>query len=426
MSSPVNAPRWPQPETRELCGNPIVLLNSMTTNWETANLHLGATQEGFVASLRTGCLVASICVALLPSHATAQSPSAPPVVGVVQAKYTPIRESTEIAGRVRARERVDLVARVIAFLDERLFNEGSEVTKNELLYRLQRAPFEADVEIKKAAVAEAQAQLDNADIALARAQELVEKASGTQVTLDNARAAQRTAVAQLEAAKAQLQQSQINLGYTEIRAPIAGRIGRTSVSPGNVVGPTSGVLATIVSLDPMYVEFPVSVRRNFELRDRYAANGGFDAVQVRLRLPNGRIYDQIGKLDFSDIAIAKDTDTILLRATIANPVQSRTGLRDLADDMFVSVNLEAVEPKKILTVPRSAILSDQQGNYVYVVNSDNKVEQRRVKLGQSRPEVAAVLEGLKEDEQVIVEGIQRARPNLVVAPAPASPLPGRS
>jgi membrane fusion protein (multidrug efflux system) len=179
------------------------------------------------------------------------------------------------------------------------------------------------------------------------------------------------------------------------------------VTPGNVVGPTS-------------------VRRSLDLRDRYAKKGGLDAVRVRLRLPNGRPYGEIGKLDFYDVSITKDTDTLLHRATIANPVQPATGLRDLTDDMFVSVSLEAVEPLKVLAIPRGAILTDQQGSYVYVVNSDNKVEQRRVKLGQSTPDVAGITDGLKENEKVIVEGIQRARPNLVVAPAPASPSAGRS
>jgi membrane fusion protein (multidrug efflux system) len=345
---------------------------------------------------------------------------------VVAAEYKPMTESTEVAGRIRAREHVDLVARVTAFLNEKLFSDGALVQKGELLYRLERAPLEADVEVKKAGVAQAQAQLDNADTALARAEELLQKSSGTQVAVDNARAEQRTQSAQVKSAQALLQQAQINLGYTEIRAPISGRIGRTSVTPGNVVGPTSGVLATIVSPDPMYVEFAVSVRRSLDLRDRYARKGGLDAVRVRLRLPNGRLYSEIGKLDFYDVSIAKDTDTLLHRATIDNPVQQATGLRDLTDDMFVSVSVEAVEPSKALAVPRSAILTDQQGSYVYIVNSDDKVEQRRVKLGQSAPGIAAITEGLKEKEKVIVEGIQRARPNLVVAPEMVSPVPGRS
>jgi membrane fusion protein, multidrug efflux system len=363
---------------------------------------------------------------LLAAPALAQLPvAAPPAVGVVEAAYKPMAESTEINGRIQSVQRVDIVARVTAFLDEQLFVEGAEVKNGDLLYRLERAPFQADVEAKQAAVAEAEAQLENANLAVGRAEELVKRQAGTQVTLDNARTTQRSAAAQLKAAQAQLEQSQINLDYTEIRSPIDGRIGRTAVTIGNVVGPTSGTLATIVSGDPMYVVFPVAMRRVLELRDRYVDKGGFDAVTIRLRLPDGKIYGQQGKLGFVDVEVAKDTDTIVLRGTIANPIimAGSIPIRELVNDEFVSVLLEAVQPLKVLAVPRAAVLSDQQGDYVYVVNAQNVVEQRRVKLGQSTPETAGIIEGLKEGEKVIVEGIQRARPGAVVAPAPASPTP---
>jgi membrane fusion protein, multidrug efflux system len=363
---------------------------------------------------------------LLAAPALAQLPVvAPPAVGVVEAAYKPMAESTEINGRIQSVQRVDIVARVTAFLDEQLFVEGAEVKNGDLLYRLERAPFQADVEAKQAAVAEAEAQLENANLAVGRAEELVKRQAGTQVTLDNARTTQRSAAAQLKAAQAQLEQSQINLDYTEIRSPIDGRIGRTAVTIGNVVGPTSGTLATIVSGDPMYVVFPVAMRRVLELRDRYVDKGGFDAVTIRLRLPDGKIYGQQGKLGFVDVEVAKDTDTIVLRGTIANPIimAGSIPIRELVNDEFVSVLLEAVQPLKVLAVPRAAVLSDQQGDYVYVVNAQNVVEQRRVKLGQSTPETAGIIEGLKEGEKVIVEGIQRARPGAVVAPAPASPTP---
>lgn len=343
-----------------------------------------------------------------------------PTVSVIAAAYKPMTESAEINGRVQAREKVDLGARVTAFLNERVFTEGAEVKKGELLYRLERAPFESDVEAKQAGVAQAEAQLENANVALARAKALLEKSSGTQVTVDDALAVQRTAAAQLKAAQAQLHQSEINLDYTEIKSPIDGRIGRTSVTVGNVVSPTSGTLATIVSPDPMYVVFPVAMRRLLEFRSRYADKGGFDAVRLRIRLPNGKMFSQIGKLDFVDIGVAKDTDTIILRGTIANPPLSLAvggnQLRELSDDEFVGVALEAVEPLKVLAVPRSAILSDQQGDYLYVVDAQNKAQERRVKLGQSTAETAAVAEGLHEGERVIVDGIQRVRPGAIVAP----------
>lgn len=368
-----------------------------------------------------------VAAVLLPVPAMSQGATgAPPAVGVVKAEFKPMAERTEINGRIEARNRVDLVPRVTAFLNERLFTEGADVEEGQILYRLERAPFQADVEAKEAAVAQGKAQLENANLTLARATELLEKSSGTQVAVDSALATQRVAAAQVKAAEAQLHQSQINLDYTEIRSPIDGRIGRTAITIGNVVGPTSGALATVVSPDPMHVTFPVAVRRVIELRDRYADKGGFDAVKIRVRLPNGEIYGQTGKLNFIDIGVARDTDTITLRGTIPNPVIQTTGeskIRELADGLFVTVSLEAVEPLKVLAIPRAAILSDQQGDYVFVVNDKNVAEQRRVTLGQSTPDIAAVAEGLKPGEQVVVEGIQRVRPDLVVAPAPASPTP---
>jgi len=372
--------------------------------------------------------VVLLAATLLPVPAMSQAgaPGAPPAVGVVKAEFKPMAERTEINGRIEARHRVDLIARVTAFLNERLFAEGADVKTGQLLYRLERAPFEADVEAKEAAVAQGKAQLENANLTLARAQELFEKSSGTQVAVDGALATQRVAAAQVRAAEAQLHQSQINLGYTEIRSPIDGRIGRTAITIGNVVGPTSGTLATVVSPDPMYVTFPVSVRRVMELRDRYADKGGFDAVKIRVRLPSGEIYGQTGKLDFVDIGVTRDTDTITLRGTIPNPLVQTNGesnFRGLTDGLFVTVSLEAVEPLKVLAIPRAAILSDQQGDYVFVVNDKNVAEQRRVKLGQSTPEIAGVAEGLKPGEQVVVEGIQRVRPDIAVSPAPASPTP---
>lgn len=256
----------------------------------------------------------------------------PPVVGVVTVESKAITEATEINGRIQAIGRVDLSARVTAFLDEKLFVEGAEVSKGDLLFRLERAPFEADVEGKRAAVAQAQAQLENANLALDRAEQLLKSSSGSQSSADNARAAQKTAAAQLRSAQAQLRQSEISLGYTEIRSPIDCRVGRTAFTIGNVVGPASGPLATIVSQDPIYVSFPISVARFLELRERFAADGGSDAVRIRLRLPDGRLYGQVGKLDFIDINVARDTDTIVLRAIVPNPVLpggggTRTGER---------------------------------------------------------------------------------------------------
>jgi membrane fusion protein, multidrug efflux system len=388
-----------------------------------------------VRAIAFSLLRGAVCLAgiiLAPSAMAESAPSvAPPAVGVITVERRPMTDSYEFNGRIQAINSVNIVARVTAWLDKQLFVAGTDVKKGDLLYTLERPPFQAAVDRQKAAVAQAEAQLANADIELRRAQQLVEKSAGTQQRLDNSEASQRVAAAQLKAAQAQLQTAHIDLDYTDIYSPIDGRIGRTSVTIGNLVSSSSGTLTTVVSQDPMYVVFPIPTRRAIELREAYSRQGGFDAVKIRLRLPDGRIYDQTGKLDFVNNAVAQDTDTFLIRGVIPNPVlEAATAggvkLRELVADEFVTVLLESVQPKPVVAVPRAAILADQQGDYVYVVDEQNIARQRRVRLGQLTPETAGIADGLKEGEQVIIEGVQRARPNAPVTPAPVSSSSSRS
>src|SRR6266852_2467455 len=375
-------------------------------------------------------LLAAGAIAIGAAGVTRAQPAAsgPPAVGVVEVIKRPITETSEFLGRIEAVNRVNVVARVTAFLEKRLFKEGAEIKAGDELYRLERGPFEADLASKKALVAQLQATLENAKLTTDRARTLLGGPAGQQSTYDAAIANQRSFEAQVQSAEAQVQSSKINLDYTDIRSPIDGKIGRTAVTEGNVVSPGSGVLTTIVSQDPMYVIFPVSVRQGLELRERYATRGGFSAVVIKVRLPDGRLYDQTGKLDFVDNTIAQSTDTFLARGVIPNPTlhdPSTTGgpVRELtADDEFVTVMLEGVQPVEVLAIPRSAVLSDQQGDYVFTVAPDNKAEQRRIQLGQSTSTVAAVINGLAPGDKVIVEGLQRVRPGQPVSPGPASPL----
>jgi membrane fusion protein (multidrug efflux system) len=207
-----------------------------------------------------------------------QAPPRPPAVGVAKAQLQPMTPSTEFTGRIQAIDRVNLVARVTAFLDKRFFTEGLEVKKGDLLYRLEQGPFQADLQAKQATIAQFNAQLQNAAITLTRQRTLLSSPAGQQAAVDLAQANQQALQAQVLGAQAQLRESQINLDYTEIRAPVDGKIGRTAVTPGNVVTPNSGTLTTIVSQDPMYVVFPVSVRAALDLTQRYAASGGFAAA----------------------------------------------------------------------------------------------------------------------------------------------------
>jgi membrane fusion protein (multidrug efflux system) len=374
-------------------------------------------------------LLLALFLATLAVAAEAQpAPSGPPAVGVVRAERQEITQSNEFVGRIQAVGRVALVARVTAFLEKRAFVEGAEVKQGDLLYLLEQPPFQAQVDYNQANVAQLEAQHRNAELTLERAQYLVKTVAGQQANVDSALAAERSLAAQIAAAHAQLQLAQINLGYTEIRAPIDGKISSTAVTEGNVVSPTTGTLATLVSQDPMYVIFPIALRTGLDLRNRYAPKGGFSAVVIRLRLPTGQIYGQDGKLDYVSPTVAETTDTITLRGTIPNPVlpgmkAGDPGSRELTDGEFVTVLLQGVQPISVLAVPRAAVLSDQQGDYVYVVDAQNKAQIRRIHLGQSTPSTAVVTSGLQEGELVISEGLQRARPGAAVSPGPATPPP---
>jgi membrane fusion protein (multidrug efflux system) len=379
---------------------------------------------------RSGALcVLLIAVFLLSAGAAAQpAPGGPPAVGVVRAEREQITQSDEFIGRVQAVGRVALVARVSAFLEKRLFVEGAEVKQGDLLYLLEQPPFQAVVDADKATIDQLVAQHRNAQLTLERAQALLRTPAGQQSNVDSALAAERALAAQIAGAQAQLQTAQINLGYTEIRAPIDGKITSTAVTEGNVVSPTTGTLANMVSQDPMYVNFPVSVRAGLDLRNRYEPKGGFSAVVLKIRLPDGRIYGQDGKADYVSPIVAENTDTLTVRGVFPNPVIAGVPVngpaaRELFDGEFVTVLLEGVEPITVLGIPRAAVLSDQQGDYVYVVDAQNKAEVRRVQLGQSTPTTAVVTNGLKEGELVVSEGLQRVRPGAAVSPGPASPPP---
>lgn len=376
----------------------------------------------------------TLILAFAAAPAWAQMPQGgpPPAVGVVEARRSPITESTEFIGRIEAINRVDIRARVTGFLEQRLFTEGTEVPENAPLFRIERAPFEAALDQAKANVASAEAQLANARVALARARELRQTGAGTQAALDNAQAQERTSAAALLGAQAQVRVAEINLAYTEINAPIAGAIGRAFYTPGNVVSPTlTDAMATIVSQDPMRVAFTIPQRTALELRQRFEGRGGSDAVRIRVRLVDGQVYPLAGRIDFIDTTIGRDTDSILVRATIANPVRegaqpSQPGARRLIDGQLLTVLLEGAQPVQAITVPRAAVAQDQQGFFVFVVGENNQAQRRNIRLGRSTAEVAVIEQGVNEGDRVVVDGIQRVRPGAPVTPQPAGATPGQA
>lgn len=380
-------------------------------------------------ALAFAALFAATTLSLSIAPASAQMPNGPPpAIGFIVVKKTPITQTQQFIGRIEAVNRVNIVARVTAQLEETPFTEGAEVKKGDVLYRLERPPFEALVEANQATITQYEALLRNAKLTTQRAQQLLATPAGQQSSVDSALAQQQAYEAQILGAEAQLKTSQINLAYTTITSPIDGKIGRTAVTVGNIVGPTSGTLTTIVSQDPMYVTFPVPSPQFLNLNSYYAGKGGFNSVRIEVRLPDGTLYGPEGKLDFVDPSVASGTDTVNLRGEIPNPVIAGTkpgdlNRRPLVDGEFVTVLLEGAEPILALAIPRAAVLSDQQGSYVYVVGDDNTVSQRRITLGQTTPAVATVSTGLNEGDKVVVDGIQRVRPGAKVTPSPAPDTP---
>jgi membrane fusion protein, multidrug efflux system len=354
----------------------------------------------------------------VPTTAGAAPP--PPAVTVLTVQPTAITPGVQFNGRVVAVDTVDLRARVTGFLEQRLFEEGADVDAGNLLFVIEKDPYQAVVEQRQAELASAEANRANTAVQLQRGEELVKNGNIPKSEVDLRRAQDLMAAASIQEAQAALEQAQINLGYTDIYAPLAGRIGRADLSIGNLVGPDSGVLATIVSQDPIYVTFPVSQRQLLDYR-RQRGDTGADPV-VRATLPDGTLYQHPGKLNFLDVQVDPGTDTVAVRAELPNPD------RILVDGQFVGVRVEAGEPEQVLAIPQASVQVDQAGPYVLVVGADDKVAAQRVTLGAGEGAQVVVQSGLEAGDKVIVEGIQKARPGMAVAASdapPASPPPGQ-
>ncbi len=354
------------------------------------------------------------------SVAQQTSPAAPaaPTVGTVVAERKPIAKTLEFVGRIEAINRVEIKARVEGYLEAVLFKEGQMVNQGDLLYRIEQAPFQAALKDAEGAL-----QRDKAMQVLAlqqrgRAEELYAKGSGTAVARDQAVAADEQAKAKIKSSDAALDQAEINLGYTEIKSPITGKVSHTNVTVGNVVGPNSGVLTLIVSQDPMYVTFPVS-QREFLRAQQSGKEVGTENIKVQVRYADGNLYDQVGTINFVDVTVDRATDTVLVRGTIPNPSGG------IIDGQLVRVVLESGTPTEKILVPQAALIADQEGTYVFVVE-DGKAVVKRVKVGSGSGTDAVIEEGLSGGEQVITEGLQGVRPGAPVKATPVQPLAGRS
>lgn len=325
----------------------------------------------------------------------------------------PLNQSSEFIGHVQAIQSVDIHAQVSGVLQRVAFNEGQDIDKGALLYLIEPAPFQAALAAAQAQVASAQASLAQAEDNLQRQQNLYEHQSAPEATLVQARAQRDVAKANVAAAQAQVQTAEINLGYTRIASPITGRVGPTAVTAGNLVGPTTGTLATVVQLDPIRVVFSVAERALVAFKQRHpeATQDEINARFIpRLRLSDGSVFNQAGKVRFVDNRIDQATGTIAVYADFPNPQ------RLLLPGMLVTAIIRPETPTSGFLVPAGAVQQDNKGSYLLIVGADDKVERRDVKTAGQIEQNIAITGGLNAGDQVVIEGGQKVHPGQTVKP----------
>lgn len=329
----------------------------------------------------------------------------PPSVVVEVARLADVSNRQTFTGRVQAVDKVRIRARVEGFLKSRGFEEGGEVKKDQVLFEIEKEPYEAALALAEANVANARAGLVLANATYDRVSELAGRGTASEAQFDDARSKKAQAEANVAAQEANLATATLNLGYTEIRAPLDGRIGKATYSVGELIGPQSEPLATIVAQDPVYVAFPVPQRIFLDVRRQGRAA---ETVDVKLQLADGSTYEHVGVVAFAEVETNIGTDTITVRASFPNPK------RILVDQQLVGVTVVGKEPEQKLVVSQSTILLDQKGAYLMIVGEDNTVESRRVELGEQRGPDIVVNSGLSAGERVIIYGLQRVRPGIKV------------
>jgi membrane fusion protein (multidrug efflux system) len=341
----------------------------------------------------------------------------PPEVGVVTVATSDIGLVTELPGRLEPSRIAQVRARAAGIVQQRLFREGSDVRAGQVLYRIDPGPYAAAHASAQAAVVKAQANHAQAAALAQRYKPLVEANAISKQEYANAVAAEKQAEADVAAARAALRTSEINLGYASVTAPISGRIGRSLVTEGALVGQGEATpLAVIQQINPLYVNFTQSATEVMNLR-RALEQGklkraGAEGAQVRVVLEDGTEHAQPGKLLFADLSVDQATGQVTLRAEVPNPRAM------LLPGMFVRVRLEQAKAANAMLLPQQAVTRSPQGDTVMVVDAKGQAAPRTVKIGGSQDGQWVVLDGLKPGEQVMVDGFQKLRPGAPVKPVP--------
>ena len=352
------------------------------------------------------------------------APAAPPPaeVGVITVAQGDVRLTTELPGRLEASRIAQVRARAAGILQKRLFREGSDVTSGQALFSIDSAPFAALLASAKAGQTRAEANEAQASSLAERYKPLVQANAVSKQEYATAVAAQKVAQADVAVAKANVQTASINLAYTNVTAPISGRIGRTLVTEGALVGQGEATqLAVIQQTNPMYVNFTQSAADVMQLRKSLASGqlkqaSGTEAASIRVVLEDGSVYPLPGRLLFSDLSVDQTSGQITLRAEVPNP----KGI--LLPGLYVRVRLEQAQAINAVTLPQQAVTRSGAGDTVMIVDASGKVSPRNIKLGDSQNGRWVVLDGLKNGEQVMVDGFQKLRPGATVKAVPFKPL----
>lgn len=339
---------------------------------------------------------------------TQSSTTSRPSVVVTAATDRDVARQKVYVGRVQAIKTVQITARVEGWLEQRDFKEGGFVKKGQLLFVIEQTSYKAAAEQSEADVEANEAQLKNDQLEYDRNNTLAATKDVTQETLDSSKSTLDVSKANVKKSKAALATSKLNLSYTEIRSPIDGRISAATVDVGNLVNSSTGTLATIVSMDPIYVTFYISDRDLIEARKAGVIKGAKTPLTPYLTLSDGSTYAHPGKLDYLGVEVDQSTDTIEVRAEFPNPENV------LIPGQFVSVTVKSDKKKSAVVVPQVSLQQDQSGYYVLVVGKDSKVARRNVQLGQQVANDWVVTKGLIKGEKVIVEGIQKVVPGTLV------------
>ena len=363
-----------------------------------------------------------------PAAAAAPGGGMPaPEVGVVTVAPGDVGLTTELPGRLEASRVAQVRARAAGILQERMFREGSDVKAGQPLFRIDAAPYSAALQSAQASLARSQANLTQAAALADRYAPLVKENAISQQEYATAVASQKQAEADVAAGKAAVQTANINLGYARVTAPISGRIGRALVTEGALVGQGEATqLAVIQQINPMYVNFTQSAAEVFRLRKAMESGqlkgAGSEAASVQVVMEDGSVYEQPGRLLFSDLTVDSATGQVTLRAEVPNAKGT------LLPGLYVRVRLEQAKAGNAITLPQQSVTRTAQGDTVSVVGADGKIESRKVKVGGQQNGQWVILDGVKAGEQIMVDGFQKLQMMPPGTPVKAVPWqkPGSS